>query len=91
MDMTEYLRFIAAFALVLALMWGLALVLRYLNNRRSVLPGLAQRRLSIREMKQLDSRHRLVLLACDDVEHLVILGQNSQTLISTTHKGVTPP
>lgn len=84
MDMTEYLRAIAAFSIVLALMWGLALTLRYLNSRRTNLPGLAPKRLSILEIKQLDARNRLILLGHDDTEHLVILGHDSQTLLSST-------
>lgn len=84
MEMSEYMRFIAAFTLVLALMWGLALLMRHLNSRRSFLPGAALKRLTIVEIRQLDPRNRLVLFTHDNTEHLVIVGPDSQTLISST-------
>lgn len=90
MDMTDYFRFIAAFALVLALMWGLALLLRRLNAR-NILPGMPQKRLNVIEIRGIDTRHRLALVACDDQEHLVVLGPNGATHLQTAPTPQTMP
>ena len=42
-----------------------------------------QRRLALTETLALDARRRLVIVKCDDREHLIILGQNSETLIES--------
>lgn len=76
MDSINYLRFIAALAFVLALIWACVWVAR----RYGLMPKVAARggrspRLSIVEILPIDARHRAVLLRRDDVEHLVLLGQ----------------
>ena len=79
---SELLKFAAALVFVLALMGGLALVMRRLNDRHGLaLPG--KRRLKIVESLSLDTKRRLVLLRRDDREHLVILGANGETLIES--------
>ena len=50
------------------------------------LPGLkvgarAGRRLSVVEVLMLDTRRRLVLVRRDDVEHLILLGATTETVI----------
>ena len=40
-----------------------------------------KRRLKIVESLPIDARRRLVILTCDDKQHLVIIGANSETLI----------
>lgn len=82
-DASQFLRFAAALVFVLALMGGLALVMRRVNNG-GVLPGpVSKRRLRIVETLSLDGRRRLVLLRRDDREHLVILGANGETVIES--------
>lgn len=39
------------------------------------------RRLSVTETLSLDARRKLVILKCDDREHLVILGAQSETML----------
>jgi flagellar protein FliO/FliZ len=79
-DFHQLLRLLFAFALVMAMMGLLGLFLRRINERR-ILPGGKKRRLSIVETLPIDGRRRLVLLRRDNVEHLVILGTNTETLI----------
>ncbi len=90
MDYADYFRFLLALIFVLGLIGGLALLARragfgYPANPKS---GSANRRLEVIETAMVDGRRRLVLVRRDDVEHLLILGQNSETLIET---GITPP
>ncbi len=42
-----------------------------------------KRRLKIVESLPLDPRRRLAIIKCDDKEHLVILGQNGETVIAS--------
>ncbi len=80
MDLATYFKFVASLLLVLALFalaaWA---VKRYLPAARvGARPG---RRLSVTEVVMLDTRRRLVLVRRDEVEHLILLGQSSETVI----------
>lgn len=79
---TDLLRFSAALIFVIALMGGLAVLMKRINaGRYGALTG--KRRLRVREMLALDGRRRAVLIQRDDREHLVILGPNGETVIET--------
>ena len=81
-DLAQLARFAAALVFVLALMGGLAVLMRrFSQNHPVTLPQ--KRRLKIVESLALDSRRRLVLLRRDASEHLVILGPNGETVIET--------
>lgn len=84
---TDYLRFIMALLFVLALMGGLWLLLRRLGLQSSVLNN-SQRRLHVVEILPLDTRRKAILLARDNVQHLVILGPNGETVVETA---ISPP
>ncbi len=81
MGMYDYLRFILALAFVLALMGLVAYGLRRFGLDRLSLGGPAKKRLSVLETRLIDHRHKLVLVACDGREHLLLLGPQGQTVI----------
>ena len=82
MDAAEVIKMFAALVFVLALMGGLALLLKKLGLQgRSLSTG--PRRLKILETLPLDARRRLVLIERDDTQHLVILGASGETLIES--------
>ncbi|MCF8496683.1 MAG: flagellar biosynthetic protein FliO [Alphaproteobacteria bacterium] len=81
--MPDILKLIAALAFVVALMGGLALVLKKLGLNGASAPTGKKRRLAVVESLALDSRRRLVLLRRDKKEHLVILSVNGDTVIET--------
>jgi flagellar protein FliO/FliZ len=81
-DAPQVLKFVAALAFVLALMGGLAIVMRRINHMNPRTTP-RQKRLQIVEILPLDARRRLVILRRDNREHLVILGANSETVIET--------
>ena len=85
-DLPQILRLIAAMVFVLALMGGLALLLKKLGLSGN--PDIPQkkRRLKLIEALPLDSRRRAVLIQRDDKQHLVILGPNSETVVETDIK-----
>ncbi len=75
---------------VLALLFVLGLIgaLAWLVRRAGLLPGIAgamgrtsPARLGVRETISIDPRHRLVLVARDDVEHLLLIGPSGDLVI----------
>lgn len=81
-DLTQIAQLGAALAFVLALMGGLALLMRrFTQNHPVTMPQ--KRRLKIVESLPIDPRRRLVILRRDDREHLVILGPTGETVIET--------
>lgn len=84
MDLLEpeqILRFFAALILVLGLMGGLALAMKYMNKGRFT--PAHKRRLSLVEVLPLDARRKAVIVRRDDKEHLIILGTNGETLVES--------
>lgn len=83
MELTDYLRFILALALVvgliLAMSWGLK---RFgVGNFNRALT--TKRRLRTVESASIDSRHKVVLVRRDAVEHLVLVGPGTAQVIET--------
>ncbi|MBM3536166.1 MAG: hypothetical protein FJX60_24430 [Alphaproteobacteria bacterium] len=87
MDFATYLKFTLSLGLVLALfgaiLWAAK---RYLPGMR--IGNRTGRRLQLVEVLMLDTRRRVVLVRRDDVEHLVLLGATSETVIE---RGIAPP
>ena len=77
-----------ALAFVVALMGGLALIVKKLGLAHTAPVYKGKKRLKIIESQALDARRRLVLVQCDDKQHLVMLGINSDTVIQTDIKPV---
>lgn len=83
-DLELYFRFLFALVFVIGLIGGIAwLAKRYGLERHIKKPprGKKSRRLTILESLSLDARRRLLLLGCDGKEYLVVLGNNSETLL----------
>lgn len=85
MEPTEILRFVVALIFVVSLMGALWLILKKLgvNGAFSIQPG-KKRRLHIIEMLPLDAKHKAILLRRDDIDHLVILGPNGETVVESS-------
>jgi flagellar protein FliO/FliZ len=83
MDLETYLRFLLVLVFVLGLIGGAAWLARRfgLGGRLPQAARGKQRRLGIVEVQPLDGRRKLVLIQRDDTEHLVILGQGSETVV----------
>ncbi|MFP4097591.1 MAG: flagellar biosynthetic protein FliO [Alphaproteobacteria bacterium] len=81
-ELSQFVRLLLALFIVLGLMGGLALLLKKLGlAAQTSSVRSAKRRLRIVESLPLDARRRVVLLECDEMQHLVILGANDETLI----------
>ena len=85
MDIGEYFRFVVALVFVLALIATFALVARRagFGFPTSASKSVAERRLSVIEVTPVDGRRRLVLVRRDNMEHLLLLGPTTETVIET--------
>ena len=88
MDFTDYIKFVAALILVLAMMGGLALILKKLGLDRAGGITSGKRRLKIIEIMNIDTKHKAALIQCDDKQHLMLLNANGDTIIESN---ITPP
>ena len=80
MDFDLYLRFALALILVLGLIALLAWLLRRFGMGVKMTKG---RRLGVTEVQMLGPRHRLMLIRRDEMEHLVIVGPASETVVES--------
>ncbi len=82
MDIADALRYLAALALVLALVGAAGLALR-----RYGLPGIVGRscRLQVVEALILSKTHRLIIVRCDGAEHVLVTAPQGATVIATSH------
>jgi flagellar protein FliO/FliZ len=81
MDMTDAFRYLGALALVLALVGAAGLVIR-----RYGLPGVAGgagRRLAVVETLMLGKNHRLFIVRCDGMEHMLVTAPQGASVIAT--------
>lgn len=83
MDTTTYLKFVIALVFVLALIGVLATVARKLGmGPRSGIMA-KDKRLALIESMAIDAKHRVCLIQRDNVQHLVLLGNDTDTVIET--------
>jgi flagellar protein FliO/FliZ len=86
-DLLDYLRFLGALAVVLALLVGFALLLRKYGHRLGALglaaPQSARRRLAVIESIGLGPRQRLTIVRRDNVEHLLLLGPEGARVVES--------
>lgn len=80
MDMETLFRFAAALVFTLALMGILGIILKRTGQGVRAKSG---RRLKIIEALALDPKRKLLLIARDGQEHLVIVGPNGETVVET--------
>ncbi len=82
MDFDIYLRFMFALILVLGLIAALTWAARRFGFGGQLTPNAGKSpRLSVVEVRTLDSRRKLVLLRRDGSEYLVLLGPNQDLLL----------
>ena len=79
----SFLKMIAALLFVLGLMAGLAVVLRKFGFSGHVQQKGEAPRLKIVESLPVDARRRLAIIQRDNIQHLVIFGPDSETVVET--------
>ena len=83
-----YWRFVGALIIVVALIFALTWVAKRLGFGGRIALARGKKRLAVQEVISLDGKRRLVLVKRDGVEHLILLGLNSDLLIEG---GIVPP
>jgi len=83
MEMFTLLQAIAALALVLALIGLMGLGLRHWGGSKLASRMQEGRRLKLVEQLYLDPKRRLVLLQCDEREHLLLLAEHQMLEIGS--------
>lgn len=84
MDFDIYLRFMFALILVLGLIAALTWAARRFGFGGQLIPNAGRSpRLSVIEVRTLDSRRKMVLLRRDASEHLVLLGPHQDLLLES--------
>jgi flagellar protein FliO/FliZ len=87
MGFDTYWRFVLALAFVVLLIVACAWIARRLGLGGRLVTSGGKRRLAILEVLPLDGKRRLVLLKRDGVEHLLLLGQQSDLVIERGSAG----
>lgn len=75
---------IGSLLLVLAMIVGCALVYRLIQGRGLPKMSKSRKRLQLIETMMLDNRNKLILVQCDEEEHLVLVGQASQSVVKSS-------
>jgi len=83
MGLDTYLRFVIALVFVVAMIGGLAWIVRRFGWANRFVAPAGKRRLSVLEVLPIDGKRRLVLLRRDSAEHLVLLGISGDILIES--------
>jgi len=83
MDVIDFARYVGALALVLGLVGFAALAAKRYGVAGIARLGGGERRLAIAETLVLGTRHKLVLLRRDGVEHLVLIAPDGATVIES--------
>lgn len=83
MELTEIARVFFALIAVLGLIGLVALAARKAGLISASGGLVRKRRLAIVETLAIDARRRVAIIKCDDKEHLVVLGANSETVLES--------
>jgi len=82
-DLNQLFKALAALVFVLGLMGGLALLLKRLGLSGALPVKNGDKRLKIIEVLPMDGRRKLTIIQRDDVQHLILLGANEETVIES--------
>ncbi len=85
MEFSEILRVAGGFLITVAILFGGAVFIRKYGLFGVPTTGPAKR-LKLVESLSLDPKRRVVLLRCDDQEHLILIGERETTLSTQTAK-----
>ncbi|GHD61007.1 hypothetical protein GCM10017083_47810 [Thalassobaculum fulvum] len=84
MDLGDYFRTVFALLFVLGLIGLLYVLARQYGSQRLGLGRMGPGgRLAVVEARSLGARHRLVLVRRDDVEHLLLIGPDRDTVVES--------
>ncbi len=80
-DGAMFIKFIFAFIFVISLMFFISWVAKKMGLSNNINMNNAKKRLAISSYMAIDHKHRLYIVKRDDVEHLILIGPNKQTVV----------
>lgn len=83
MGFDVYVRFFLGFAFTIGLIGAVYWVARRYAGRLGIMRAHGIGRLSVTGQISLDARRRVMLVRCDDREHLLLLGPNNDLLLES--------
>lgn len=89
MEAASIFNSILALAFVLGLIGLTSIALRYFGGERIIRKSLdkgVKKRLKISDFLVLDPKHKLILVQRDDVEHLILIGGEKETVVESNIK-----
>ncbi|MGF1607671.1 MAG: flagellar biosynthetic protein FliO [Rhodothalassiaceae bacterium] len=93
MTVLDIFNALLALLFVLGLMLGLYWIIRRLgagNLGIALRRGQGERRLSLADSLMLDPRRRLVVVRCDDMDHLLLLGPHKDLIVRSMPRRADP-
>lgn len=91
MDAGDLSRIFLAFVTVIGFIGAAALIVRKTGLASGAIALAKNRRLHLVETLPLDARRRAVILRCDGREHLILLGQNGETVVDADISEIDSP
>ena len=77
----DYFRIVFGLVVVIGLIGIAAVIARKAGLASMPNIGTRRRRMAVSETLALDARRRLIIVRCDDREHLILLGAQSETVV----------
>lgn len=87
MDSVDPIRILLSLAFVLSLIVALAFLAKRYGLTQLVTKTQTGGRLRVIEVKYIDAKCKLVLVARDDTEHLLLIGDGASTVVEERIKG----
>jgi len=86
MDYVVYVNAFLALIFVLGLIGIVAFIFKKFSHGNFTHSTKNKKRLSLQEVFYIDAKRKLVLVKRDDVEHLILLGANSESVVEKNIK-----
>jgi len=83
MAVVEISRIMFGLVTVIGLIAGFAFIAHKIGFAKLAGAARSKRRLSVVESLALDARRKLLIIRCDDTEHVIVSGPNGDTLIKS--------
>ncbi len=85
MDYGSYFQFVLTLVFVIGLIFAIAFIAKRLGfGHGPAITGNKKKRIVIKEVRPLDARRKIVLIQCDEKEHLLLIGGTQDLHIDST-------
>ena len=90
-DITNFLQFVLALLATVGLIIGAGWAAKRYNLTDRLIQARSGRRLAVSEQLMIDGNSKLVLVRCDDAEHLILLQRQGAVVVNKVPAGVPTP